>query len=270
MSNFGFVRVAAAVSKVRVAEPSFNKDQILTLIKQAHRQGVRVVVFPELSLTAYTCGDLFLKPLLIKQAEQALAKLLVQTRTLDIIFIVGMPVREGSSLLNSAVVCYKGRILGIIPKTYLPNYKEFYEKRWFTSALVYNKTELSLCGQTVAVGTDLLFQAGGCTFGVEICEDLWTVISPSSKAVLAGADVIFNLSASNALTGKHNYVEQLENSAEYLGSEMADEEGNRSYRVKLHHKRIARLTEEEKKALLETIEDMAFQVAGCGFEISLL
>lgn len=209
MSNFGFVRVAAAVSKVRVADPSFNKDQILTLIKQAHKQGVRVVVFPELSLTAYTCGDLFLKPLLIKQAEQALAKLLVQTRTLDIIFIVGMPVREGSSLLNSAVVCYKGRILGVVPKTYLPNYKEFYEKRWFTSALVYNKTELSLCGQTVAVGTDLLFRAGGCTFGVEICEDLWTVIPPSSKAVLAGADIIFNLSASNALTGKHNYVEQL-------------------------------------------------------------
>ena len=209
MSNFGFVRVAAAISKVRVAEPSFNKDQILTLIKQAHKQGVRVVVFPELSLTAYTCGDLFLKPLLIKQAEQALAKLLVQTRTLDIIFIVGMPVREGSSLLNSAVVCYKGKILGVVPKTYLPNYKEFYEKRWFTSALMYDKTELSLCGQTVAVGTDLLFRAGGCTFGVEICEDLWTVIPPSSKAVLAGADIIFNLSASNALTGKHNYVEQL-------------------------------------------------------------
>lgn len=209
MSDFGFVRVAAAVPKVRVADPSFNKDQILTLVKQAHKQGVRVVVFPELSLTAYTCGDLFLKPLLIKQAEEALVKLLAQTRTLDIIFIVGMPVRDGSALLNSAVVCYKGKILGVVPKTYLPNYKEFYEKRWFTSALMYDKTELALCGQTVAVGTDLLFRAGGCTFGVEICEDLWTVIPPSSKAVLAGADVIFNLSASNALTGKHNYVAQL-------------------------------------------------------------
>ena len=209
MKNFGFVKVAAAVPAVKVADVAFNTAQILTQIKQAARQGVRAVVFPELGLTGYTCADLFLKPTLLDAAERELSKLLVQTKNLDIVFIVGLPVRAGAVLLNAAAVCYKGQICGVIPKTYLPNYNEFYEGRWFVRALAFSGEDVTLCGQTVPAGTDLLFKAGGFTFGVEICEDLWATVPPSSMAVLQGADIIFNLSASNALVGKHAYVRQL-------------------------------------------------------------
>ena len=209
MANFGFMKVGAAIPLVRVADPDYNAVQILSLIRRAYDEKVRVVSFAELSLTGYTCGDLFLKPQLMHAAEEALQYLLSKTRTLDIIFIVGAPVYAGINLLNAAVVCYRGQILGIVPKTYLPNYKEYYEKRWFTPALAWKGGEVTLCGQTVPAGTELLFQAGGFKFGVEICEDLWAVIPPSSYAVLQGAEVIFNLSASNALTGKHAYVQNL-------------------------------------------------------------
>lgn len=209
MKNFGFVKVAAAIPTVKVADSAYNGEQILALLKQAVKQGIRAVVFPELSITGYTCGDLFLKPTLLDAAEQTLAKLLTQTRIWDIVFIVGMPVRAGTVLLNAAVVCYRGRICGVVPKTYLPNYNEFYEGRWFVRALAFSAETVTLCEQTVPAGTDLIFQAGGFKFGVEICEDLWAVTPPSSTAVLQGADVIFNLSASNALVGKHDYVRQL-------------------------------------------------------------
>lgn len=209
MKNFGFAKVAAAIPTVRVADPVYNAEQALALIKQAAQSGVRVVALPELNLTGYTCGDLFLKPALLDAAEHALQTLLLKTKTLDVIFIVGLPVRAGTVLLNAAVVCYKGRILGVVPKTYLPNYHEFYEGRWFVRAMAFSAEELPLCGQRVPVGTDLIFQAGGFKFGVEICEDLWAVVPPSSTAVLQGADIIFNLSASNALVGKHAYVRQL-------------------------------------------------------------
>ena len=209
MKHFGFVKVAAAIPTVRVADPAYNAEQALALIKQAAQRGVRVVALPELNLTGYTCGDLFLKPALLDAAEYALQTLLLKTKTLDVIFIVGLPVRADTVLLNAAVVCYKGRILGVVPKTYLPNYHEFYEGRWFVRAMAFSADELSLCGQLVPVGTDLIFQAGGFKFGVEICEDLWAVVPPSSTAVLQGADIIFNLSASNALVGKHAYVRQL-------------------------------------------------------------
>ena len=209
MKNFGFVKVAAAVPAVKVADPDFNAAHMLPLLKQAAQTGVRVVVFPELGITGYTCGDLFLQPTLLNRAQEALADLLRRTQTLDVAFIAGLPVRAGSVLLNAAAVCYKGKIYGVVPKTYLPNYKEFYEGRWFVRALAFSAPEVTLCGQTVAAGTDLLFRAGGFTFGVEICEDLWAVVPPSSEAVLHGAHVIFNLSASNALVGKHAYVRQL-------------------------------------------------------------
>lgn len=209
MSNFGFVKVGAAIPLVKVADPDYNAEQIIAQIRRAYKEGVRVVSFAELSLTGYTCGDLFLKPQLMRAAEKALEHILSKTSTLDIIFIVGAPVYGGTNLLNSAVVGYRGQILGIVPKTYLPNYREYYEKRWFTPALAWKGGEVTLCGQTVPVGTELLFQAGGFKFGVEICEDLWAVIPPSSYAVLQGAEVIFNLSASNALTGKHAYVQNL-------------------------------------------------------------
>lgn len=209
MANFGFVKVAAAIPPVKVADTNYNAQQIVEQIRQAYKEGVRVVSFAELCLTGYTCGDLFLKPQLSQAAQQALLYILSKTHTLDIVFIVGAPVREGGWLLNAAVVCYKGQILGVVPKTYLPNYKEYYEKRWFTPALAWKGGAVTLCGQTVPAGTELLFQAGGFKFGVEICEDLWAVIAPSSYAALQGADIIFNLSASNALTGKHTYVQNL-------------------------------------------------------------
>lgn len=209
MKNFGFVKVAAAVPAVKVADVAFNAAQMLVQLKQAVKQGVRAVVFPELGLTGYTCADLFLKPTLLDAAERELAKLLAQTKNLDVVFMVGLPVRAGAVLLNAAAVCYKGQICGVVPKTYLPNYNEFYEGRWFVRALAFSGESVTLCGQTVPAGTDLLFKAGGFSFGVEICEDLWATVPPSSEAVLQGADVIFNLSASNALVGKHAYVRQL-------------------------------------------------------------
>lgn len=209
MNHFGFVKVAAGVPSVKVADPAYNAAQLEELIVRAAQEGVRAVVFPELCLTGYTCGDLFLKPLLVNAAERVLAALLRRTEGQDIVFIVGLPVAAGSALLNAAAVCYRGEILGVIPKTCLPNYKEFYEQRWFTSSLEWGGGEVDLCGRRVPAGTDLLFEAGGMKFGVEICEDLWSVVPPSSRLSLQGADVIFNLSASNALAGKNAYVRSL-------------------------------------------------------------
>lgn len=209
MNHFGFVKVAAGIPLVRVGDPAHNAAQLEALIREAAAQGAQVVVFPELSVTGYTCGDLFLKPFLAQAAERVLDALLRRTESLDVVFLVGLPVVAGNVLLNAAAVCFRGEILGVIPKTYLPNYKEFYEQRWFASSLEWGGGEVELCGQLVPAGTDLLFEAAGMKFGVELCEDLWAVVPPSSRAVLQGADVIFNLSASNALAGKHAYVREL-------------------------------------------------------------
>lgn len=209
MNHFGFVKVAAGIPLVRVGDPAHNAAQLEALIREAAAQGAQVVVFPELCLTGYTCGDLFLKPFLAQATERVLGALLRRTESLDVVFLVGLPVVAGNVLLNAAAVCFRGEILGVIPKTYLPNYKEFYEQRWFASSLEWGGGEVELCGQPVPAGTDLLFEAAGMKFGVELCEDLWAVVPPSSRAVLQGADVIFNLSASNALAGKHAYVREL-------------------------------------------------------------
>lgn len=209
MNHFGFVKVAAGIPLVRVGDPAHNAAQLEALIREAAAQGAQVVVFPELSVTGYTCGDLFLKPFLAQAAERVLGALLRRTESLDVVFLVGLPVVAGNVLLNAAAVCFRGEILGVIPKTYLPNYKEFYEQRWFASSLEWGGGEVELCGQPVPAGTDLLFEAAGMKFGVELCEDLWAVVPPSSRAVLQGADLIFNLSASNALAGKHAYVREL-------------------------------------------------------------
>lgn len=209
MNHFGFVKVAAGIPLVRVGDPAHNAAQLEALIREAAAQGTQVVAFPELSVTGYTCGDLFLKPFLAQAAERVLGALLRRTESLDVVFLVGLPVVAGNVLLNAAAVCFRGEILGVIPKTYLPNYKEFYEQRWFASSLEWGGGEVELCGQPVPAGTDLLFEAAGMKFGVELCEDLWAVVPPSSRAVLQGADVIFNLSASNALAGKHAYVREL-------------------------------------------------------------
>lgn len=207
--NYGFIKTAAATPALKVADCAYNAQEIEKLIRQAHKQGVRLVVFPELCLTGYTCADLFAQPLLINAAQSALAKLLERTKNLDILFVVGLPVAVKDVLLNAAAVCCRGRICGVVPKTCLPNYQEFYEKRWFVSAADWGADSLELCGQQVPAGTDLLFKASGALLGVEICEDLWSAVPPSSMAALQGADIIANLSASNELAGKNRYLRSL-------------------------------------------------------------
>lgn len=207
--NYGFVKVAAAVPRVKVADCKFNVGQIEKEIIIADGKGVQVIAFPELCITGYTCADLFAQQLLLEEAEMGLIQILNSTRQLDIISILGMPVALGGALLNAAVVIQKGRILGVVPKTYLPNYKEFYEKRWFTSACDVCDKSLRLCGQVIPVGKNLLFETADTVFGIEICEDLWASIPPSSVLALQGAELIFNLSADNEGIGKHSYLRSL-------------------------------------------------------------
>lgn len=207
--NYGFVKVAAAVPRVKVADCQYNAEQIEGMINEADEKGVQIIAFPELCITGYTCADLFAQELLLEKAEMGLVEVMNNTRQLDIICVVGMPVVTNTILLNAAVVFQRGKILGVIPKTYLPNYKEFYEQRWFTSARdVIDKT-VRLCGQLVPVSSSLLFDTPDVCFGVEICEDLWSVIPPSSKLALKGAEILINLSADNEGIAKHNYVRSL-------------------------------------------------------------
>lgn len=204
--NYGFVKVAAVVPHIKVADCKYNAGEIEREISNAEDAGVEIVVFPELCMTGYTCGDLFSQNLLLEGAEIGLMQVLSNTRQLDVVCILGMPVAQDGLLLNTAVVIQKGKILGIVPKTYLCNYKEFYEKRWFASASEVTETSVRLCGQIVPLGTNLLFEASGTTFGIEICEDLWATIPPSSSLALQGAEIIFNMSGSNESIGKHNYL----------------------------------------------------------------
>lgn len=204
--NYGFVKVAAAVPRVKVADCKFNSERLEGLITIAEGKGVQILTFPEMCITGYTCGDLFAQQLLLEQAEMALIQILNSTRQLDIISILGMPVVVNSTVINAAVVIQKGKILGVVPKTYLPNYKEFYEQRWFTSALQVSENSMRLCGQIVPMGNNLLFETAETTFGIEICEDLWATVPPSSSLALQGAEIIFNLSADDEGIGKHNYL----------------------------------------------------------------
>ena len=204
--NYGFVKVAAAVPRVKVADCKFNSERLEGLITIAEGKGVQILTFPEMCITGYTCGDLFAQQLLLEQAEIALIQILNSTRQLDIISILGMPVVVNSTVINAAVVIQKGKILGVVPKTYLPNYKEFYEQRWFTSALQVSENSVRLCGQIVPMGNNLLFETAETTFGIEICEDLWATVPPSSSLALQGAEIIFNLSADDEGIGKHNYL----------------------------------------------------------------
>lgn len=196
---------------VRVADTEFNLRAIECQVARAEGMGVEVMCFPELSLTGYSCQDLFGSQLLVDKAEEALLQLLDFTRKLDVISIVGMPVAAGGLLLNCAVVVQKGCLLGIVPKTYLPNYNEFYEKRWFASARDLRPTEICLAGNTIVVSPEpKVFATGdGVRFGIEVCEDVWSPVPPSDNLALAGADVVFNLSASNELIGKHAYLKSL-------------------------------------------------------------
>ena len=199
--KYGFVKVAAAIPQVKVADCKFNAQQIDTLIAIADGKGVQIVVFPELCITGYTCADLFGHSLLLEEAEMALMQIMNNTRQMDIISIVGMPISMNSMLMNCAVVIQRGKILGIVPKTYLPNYKEFYEQRWFASSINLSDNTIHLCGQTVPFGPNMLFDTSDTCFGIEICEDVWAPIHPSSSLALKGAEIIFNLSADNESIG---------------------------------------------------------------------
>ena len=207
--NYGFVKVAAAIPRLSLADCKENANQIESLVAIAEGKGAQAIVFPELCLTGYTCGDLFGQQLLLDEAEIALMQILNNSRQFDILAIVGMPLMQGGALFNCAVVFQHGKILGVVPKTFLPNYREFYERRWFAPASDLQESSVRLCGQTVPMGTDLLFRTSDFTFGVEICEDLWATVPPSSRLSLAGAELIFNLSASNDLVGKADYLKSL-------------------------------------------------------------
>lgn len=205
----GFVRVAAAIPEIRVADCAFNVSRISALIQKAETEKVQVVCFPELSVTGYTCSDLFFQQRLIADAEEALNQLQLITFTTTSVIIVGGPLRIQNQLFNTAVVIQGGRILGIVPKTHLPNTNEFYEKRWFSPSTSTNIQSVNIAGQNVPFGTNLLFSDDKFSFAIELCEDLWVPIPPSSQHAIHGAEIIFNLSASNELTGKNNYLRQL-------------------------------------------------------------
>ena len=209
--KYGFVNVAAAVPVVKVADVDYNVQQVEGLIAQAEGRKVEVIVFPELCITGYSCQDLFKEQLLLDRAEQGILMLLDFTRKLDVISIVGVPVIINGLLYNCAVVLQGGTILGIVPKTYLPNYAEFYEKRWFASAQDLNPTDIYFAGTSIHVSAEpqVFVTSDGMKFGVEICEDVWAPIPPSNNLAVAGADIIFNLSASNELIGKHQYLKSL-------------------------------------------------------------
>lgn len=206
--NYGFIKVASAVPSVKVADCKYNVEQIEQQIILAEGQGVEIIVFPELSLTGYTCQDLFRQNLLLETTESAMLMLLDFTRQLNIISIVGLPIAVGDLLLNCAAIIQKGQILGIVAKEYLPNYNEFYEKRWFASVQDLRTTELRFAGNQINLSftPQIFVTCDGVRFGVEICEDVWAPTPPSNHLALAGADIIFNLSASDDLIGKHDYL----------------------------------------------------------------
>ena len=206
--NYGFIKVASAVPSVKVADCKYNVEQIEQQIILAEGQGVESIVFPELSLTGYTCQDLFRQNLLLETTESAMLMLLDFTRQLNIISIVGLPIAVGDLLLNCAAIIQKGQILGIVAKEYLPNYNEFYEKRWFASVQDLRTTELRFAGNQINLSftPQIFVTCDGVRFGVEICEDVWAPTPPSNHLALAGADIIFNLSASDELIGKHDYL----------------------------------------------------------------
>lgn len=209
MNNYGYVRVAAASPRLKVADCDFNTEEILKVVADAEKQGVSAIVFPETCITSYTAQDLLHQRVLLEEALNSLDKIRRATEFSSIIVIVGMPLQVGNQLYNVGVVVNGGSILGIVPKTFLPNYNEFYDKRWFSSPRELTQADVELLGQNVPVGTDLIFRTPDFNFAIEVCEDLWTPLPPSSIHALYGAEVIFNLSASNETIGKHSYRKSL-------------------------------------------------------------
>ena len=209
----GFLRVGAACPPVVVADPERNAEGCLAFARRAHAEGVQVLVLPELALTGYTCGDLFFSlSTLVAGAERALARLLRETASLPMVIAVGLPVAQDGRLFNGAALMQKGRLLGVVPKTFLPGYNEFYEERWFSSAREIQQGEVLLAGTAAPFGPELLFgvpDEPGVTLAVEVCEDLWAPIPPSGRHAVAGATVILNSSASPDLVAKAEYRREL-------------------------------------------------------------
>ncbi|WP_251317347.1 NAD(+) synthase [Flintibacter muris] len=209
----GFIKAAAGTPKIKVADCAYNAEQIIALMREAAAQGVKVLALPELCVTGYTCGDLFLQDTLLRGAEDALGRILEETKDLDMLTALGLPVRFGSKLYNCAAVIFKDEILGLVPKTHIPNYGEFYERRWFEPAggaergwVVY------LAGRSATVSTRQFFKCesiADLTIGVELCEDLWSTEPPSIKLAQMGVTLILNLSASNEVAGKADYRRSL-------------------------------------------------------------
>jgi len=207
--NNGFIRVAAAIPSVRVADVDYNVEHIEAQIAEAEAMGVRVLAFPELSVTGYTCQDLFTQQLLIDKAERAVERLKAFTRDKQVAVVVGVPVNTGKILLNCAAVVCGGELAALVPKTYLPNYGEFYEKRWFASAQdISDDMMMRYAGRNTPLRKNpvLFTLSDGVNFGIEICEDLWAPTPPSNSLALSGAEIIVNLSASDELIGKHHYL----------------------------------------------------------------
>lgn len=204
-----FVKVAAAVPFVKIADCEYNISRIKDMVYDADAKGVEIISFPELSITGYSCGDLFLQPYLLESAETALVKLVDDTKNTKCMVLVGVPIRVEEKLFNVAVAFQSGKILGAIPKTYLPNYREFQEVRWFSSAKELMFKIVNIGPFSVPIGHNILFRSGDLAIGIEICEDMWTIYTPGTRLSLYGAHIIFNLSASNESVNKHNYLRSL-------------------------------------------------------------
>lgn len=212
MNKYGYIRVAAAYPKVELADPGVNSVRISDMIMNLSKKGARLIVFPELCLTGYTCGDLFNQPTLLNAAMRQLGFLQQVSKESHVTAVVGLPVRYRGRLYNCAAVIQYGEILGIVPKCYLPNYDEFYEKRWFSSGLKldipvgkeYNTIDID--GHAIPFGINLLFRIENAKFGVEICEDMWVPNPPSTTMSVGGADIIANLSATNEVIDKHAFL----------------------------------------------------------------
>ena len=211
--NHGLIRVAVGIPEVQVADPAFNGSRTIELMEKAEREKAVLALFPELGLSAYSCDDLFHQQALLDGSLDSLRMILKASQALNLVAVVGMPLQVDHLLFNCAVVLFRGKILGIIPKSFLPNYREYYEYRQFAPAAAACSTEVEIFDHSaIPFGSHLLFQADkqrDFTFCVEICEDLWVPIPPSSYAALAGATVILNLSASNITIAKDEYRHNL-------------------------------------------------------------
>lgn len=206
MNELGYIRVASVSPIVRPADVESNLATIIEMAQKAVSEGVKITVFPELSITGYTCADLFFQNSLLRAAEGALIDLKNFTEEKQTTIIVGLPLRLLNRMYNCAAVISYGKILGIVPKTHIPNYNEFYESRWFSDGISTASDSIRIDGVDIPFGSDILFEVENVLFGVELCEDLWVPIPPSSEMAIAGADIIFNLSATNELVGKNSYL----------------------------------------------------------------